>query len=189
MAIFRLDAGVRAKGPRGLRLALGFAVLVAIALLADSALASGRSETSLQTLNRKVLISVNRFRHNHGLVPLRESAALDRSARRHSFEMGRLGYFGHSSADGKQFWQRIRHFYPARGYSYWAAGENLVWASPSLSARNAMSMWISSPPHRANLLSRQWRQIGISAVGVARAPGVYGDRQVTIITTDFGVRR
>ena len=164
-------------------------MLVAIAVLAQSASASSRSETSLQTLNRKVLASLNRFRASHGLAALRESAALDRAALRHSLEMGRLGYFSHSSADGMEFWQRIRHFYPARGYSHWAAGENLVWASPSLSAGGAMRLWISSPPHRANLLSSQWRQIGISAVGVARAPGVYGGRRVTIITADFGVRR
>ena len=136
-----------------------------------------------------MLASVNRFRAEHGLVALRQSAALDRSARQHSLEMGRLGYFSHSSADRTQFWQRVRHFYAAHGHSYWAAGENLVWASPSLSAGSAMNLWISSPPHLANLLSRQWRQIGISAVGVARAPGVYGNRPVTIITTDFGVRR
>jgi uncharacterized protein YkwD len=103
--------------------------------------------------------------------------------------MGRLGYFGHDSADGMQFWQRVRHFYSAHGYAYWSAGENLVWASPSLSAGSAMRLWISSPPHLANLLSRQWRQIGISAVGVARAPGVYGGKRVMIITADFGVRR
>lgn len=175
-------------GRRGLRLALALALLSAIAVLADSALASSRSETSLQTLNHKVIASVNRFRASHGLAALRESSALDSSARRHSFEMGRLGYFSHSSAGGTQFWQRIRHFYTAHGYSYWAAGENLVWASPSLSAGSAMRMWISSPPHLANLLSRQWRQIGISAVGVARAPGVYGGRRVTIITADFGAR-
>jgi uncharacterized protein YkwD len=164
-------------------------MLVAIAFLADSALASSRSETSLQTLNRNVLASVNKFRLEHGLVALRESAALDRAARQHSLEMGRLGYFSHSSADGMQFWQRIRQSYSARGYSYWAAGENLVWASPSLSAGSAMNMWISSPPHLANLLSPQWRQMGVSAVGVAHAPGVYGGMRVTIITTDFGVRR
>lgn len=173
---------------RALQAALIFAVLVVTALLVDSALASSRSETTLQALNRQVLAGVNRFRARHGRAPLHESAALDRSARRHSLEMGRLGYFGHSSADGMEFWQRIRHFYPAHGYSYWSVGENLVWASPSLRVGGAMRMWISSPPHLANLLSRRWRQIGISAVGVASAPGVYGHRHVTIITTDFGVR-
>jgi uncharacterized protein YkwD len=171
------------------RFTLALALLVAAVCLVDSAVASSRSETNLQTLNRKVLASVNRFRVAHGLVALRESAALERAARRHSLEMGRLGYFSHSSAGGMQFWQRIRRFYPAHGYSYWAAGENLVWASPSLSAGGAMKLWISSPPHLANLLSRQWRQIGVSAVGVARAPGVYRHSRVTIITTDFGVRR
>lgn len=176
------------SGRRGLRFALAFAVLVAIAFLADAALASTRSETSVQTLNQEVLASVNRFRAQHGLAELRESAALDKSARRHSLEMGRLGYFSHSSAGGMQFWQRIRDFYSAHGYSYWAVGENLVWASPSLSAERAMNMWISSPPHLSNLLSRQWRQIGVSAVGVARGPGVYGGKRVTIITTDFGAR-
>lgn len=171
-----------------MRLALALAVLVASACIAGSALAASRSETSLQTLNRKLLASVNRFRVRRGRAPLRESAALDRSARRHSLEMGRLGYFGHASADGMAFWQRIRHFYPARGYSYWSVGENLVWASPGLTDREAMKWWISSPPHLANLLTRRWRQIGVSAVGVACAPGFYDRRRVTIITADFGVR-
>ena len=64
-----------------------------------------------------------------------------------------------------------------------------MWGAPSLSAASAMKLWISSPAHLANLLTRQWRQIGVSAVAVARAPGVYGGRHAVIITTDFGVRR
>jgi len=174
---------------RRVRCALGLSMLVALVSLVGSALASSRSATSLQPLSHQVLVSVNRFRVAHGRGVLHESEALDRAALRHSLEMGRLGYFSHNSADGRQFWQRIRHFYPAHGYSYWAAGENLVWASSGLSASGAMTMWSSDAPHLANLLSRQWRQIGISAVGVTRAPGVYGHRRVTIITADFGVRR
>jgi uncharacterized protein YkwD len=180
--------GVRVNGSRALRLALALAV-VATAFLADSALATSHSEKSLQTLNHQVLAAVNKFRAGHGLLALRESAALDRSARRHSDEMGLLGYFAHSSADGTVFWRRIRHYYTAKNYSYWSVGENLVWESPGLSVGGAMKLWITSPPHLANLLARQWRQIGVSAVGVAHAPGVYGGRRVVIITTDFGVRR
>ena len=176
-------------GTRAVAVVFAVAAVAAAAFVADSALASSRSEASLQTLNHQVLASVTRFRAAHGLAPLRESTALDRSASRPSLEMGRRGYFGHSSADGMQFWRRIQHFYPAQGYSYWSVGENLVWGAPTLSAGGAMKLWISSPPHLANLLSRQWRRMGIAAVGVARAPGVYGDKRVTIITTDFGVRR
>ncbi len=75
-----------------LRFVLAVAALVASALLADSALATSRSEKNLTTLNHQVLAAVNRFRAAHGLVALRESGALDRSARQHSLEMGRLGY-------------------------------------------------------------------------------------------------
>jgi uncharacterized protein YkwD len=47
---------------------------------------------------------------------------------------------------------------------------------------------MNSPPHRANLLSPRWREVGLAAVHVGRAPGVYGGREVTIVTADFGVR-
>jgi len=174
---------------RAFRVALALAALVASALLADSALATSRPEKSLTTLNHHVLAAVNRFRVARGLAALRESGALDRSARQHSLEMGRLGYFAHSSHDGTAFWKRIRKYYAARNYSYWSVGENLVWRSPSLGAAGAMTLWIASPPHRANLLSTQWRQIGISAVSVAHAPGVYGGGHAVIIATDFGTRR
>ena len=110
--------GVRVNAKRALRFALALAALVVAALLADSALATSRSERNLQTLNHQVLAAVNKFRVAHGLVALQESAALDRSARQHSLEMGRVGYFAHSSADGTVFWRRIRHYYSARGHSY-----------------------------------------------------------------------
>jgi uncharacterized protein YkwD len=164
------------------------AVLVAAGLLAGSALATGRSERSLRPLNHRVLAAVNRFRVAHGLVALSESRALDRSARQHSLEMGRLGYFAHTSSNGTAFWRRIRRYFGSRNYAYWSVGENLVWAAPGLSVGRAMRMWIASPEHLKNLLTPQWRQMGVSAVQVLRAPGVFHGLRVTIITADFGVR-
>ena len=176
-------------GAKAFRVAVVVAVIVAAGLLAASALATGKSERNLASLNRRVLAAVNSFRVAHGRVPLRESSALDRSARQHSLEMGRIGYFAHPSADGTAFWRRIRRYYPATGDSYWSVGENLLWRSPNVNAPTAMGLWIASPEHLKNLLATQWRQIGISAVHVVRAPGVYKGLPVTIITTDFGVRR
>jgi uncharacterized protein YkwD len=184
----RVD-GEQVNRKRALRIALALAALVVTALLADSALATTRSERNLQTLNHQVLAAVNKFRVAHGLVALHESAALDRAARRHSLEMGRVGYFAHSSADGTVFWRRIRHYYSARGRSYWSVGENLLWESPRVGAAGALKLWIASPPHLKNLLAPEWRQLGVSAVRVVDAPGVFQGRTVTIITTDFGVRR
>jgi uncharacterized protein YkwD len=177
------------SGARTLRLGLALATLVSMGFLSASAFATSRSETNLTALNHQVLAAVNSFRVAHGLLPLHESAALDRSARRHSLEMGRVGYFAHSSADGTAFWRRIERYYPDAHYSYWSVGENLLWAPLNVSAAHALQMWVSSPPHLANLLAPRWRQLGISAVGVVNAPGVYGGRNIVILTTDFGVRR
>jgi uncharacterized protein YkwD len=189
MAGFRDRAeGVTVSGARTLRLVVALAALAGTGVLAASAFATSRSETNLTALNHQVLASLNSFRLAHGLVPLHESAALDRSSRRHSLEMGRLGYFAHPSANGTVFWRRIERFYPEAHYGYWSVGENLLWAAEGVSADHAMQMWIESPPHLANLLAPRWRQIGISAVGVMHAPGVYGGRDIVIITTDFGVR-
>jgi uncharacterized protein YkwD len=103
--------------------------------------------------------------------------------------MATAGYFAHESSDGSLFWQRIKAFYSAGGHSYWSVGENLVWASPDLTAKQAVKMWMNSAPHRANLLSTQWREIGLSAVYSPDAPGDFRDQAATIVTADFGVRR
>lgn len=190
MAVVRhCSNGVRVNGPRKAAVGIAVAALVAAGLIAASAAATGRTEKSVSTLNHQVLRAINRFRIAHGLAVLRESSALDRSARQHSFEMGRDGYFAHSSADGTSFWRRIRRYYAAKHSSYWSVGENLVWRSPSLSTGKAMSLWISSPPHLKNLLTPQWRRLGVSAVRVVHAPGTFGGRTAILITTDFGVRR
>jgi uncharacterized protein YkwD len=135
-----------------------------------------------------VLADVNTTRRQRGLRPLSFSGQLSRAADFHSHDMARHGYFSHNSRGGSAFWRRVQRFYPSTGYRSWAVGENLVWASPDLSAASALSMWMGSPPHRANLLSRQWREIGLAAIHVAAAPGVFGGHQVTIVTANFGSR-
>lgn len=187
----RTDRGnrVRVIGSRKLRLAV---VLVAAALtgaLVASAQATTRSETNLGSLNHEVLVAINQFRVAHHLAPLRASLRLNASASQHSMEMGADGYFAHPSANGTAFWKRIARYFPSTDYSYWSVGENLLWSSPEVSAATAMKMWIASPEHLRNLLTPAWRRIGISAVHVLDAPGVYHGLPVTIITTDFGVRR
>jgi uncharacterized protein YkwD len=184
-----LADGVGVVRFKAVSLAVAVVAFAVAGVLTTTALATTRSERSLRRLNHQVLAAVNSFRVAHGLHALRESSGLDNSARQHSLEMGRLGYFAHSSADGTSFWRRIQHYYGSRNYTQWSVGENLLWAAPSVSAGHAMKMWIASPEHLRNLLTPQWRQIGVSAVHVAAAPGVYGGHGVTIITTDFGSRR
>lgn len=140
------------------------------------------------TLELNIVRAINRTRARHGLRALRWSRRLTRAARQHSASMAAKGYFAHESPGGGAFWKRIATFYGYRGYRQWSVGENLLWSSPGVSPGGALRMWMNSPPHRENVLSRTWREIGLSAVHAARAPGVYGGSEVTIVTADFGVR-
>ncbi|HEY2209605.1 MAG TPA: CAP domain-containing protein [Gaiellaceae bacterium] len=169
--------------------ALAIVAIAAGGIVTGPARATARTETSLRSVNQQLLVAVNEFRTLHHLAPLRRSRALDRSARQHSLEMGSDGYFGHSSADGTAFWRRIKHYYGSRNYRLWSVGENLLWAAPSVAAKEALAMWIASPEHLRNLLTARWREIGISAVHISSAPGVFQGQSVTIVTTDFGVRK
>jgi uncharacterized protein YkwD len=165
-------------------------LLLAIVLgaTASPARSGSTNETQLKSLNHQIAVAINKFRKQHGLRQLRVKPQLNASARQHSEEMGSDGYFNHPSANGTAFWKRIEHYYPAAGYRYWTVGENLLYASPDIAAADAMAQWIASPEHLANLKSKNWNDLGVSAVHVLDAGGVYGGQDVTIITTDFGAR-
>jgi uncharacterized protein YkwD len=169
--------------------AASFAALAAFAGTAAAPSAPLRPAVSLNSLSRDVLVNINAFRTSHGLAPLRFSARLNLAAAQHSKEMARLGYFAHESANGSAFDKRVARFYPMGSRRYWSVGENLVWAAPDLAADAALKLWLNSPPHRENLLTARWREIGISAVHVDAAPGTFGGGPATIVTADFGVRR
>jgi uncharacterized protein YkwD len=155
-------------------------------LLAGPATAAAPAANPLET---SVLAQVNTFRARNGLAPLRLSARLSAAASSHSSSMAQRGFFTHRSADGSSWWRRLGRFYRPRGYREWSVGENLLWSARRVDGAAALRMWLRSRPHRRNLLTPRWREIGLSAVHVAAAPGFFGGRTVTIVTADFGVRR
>jgi uncharacterized protein YkwD len=177
----------------GRRVVAALACLAALAVLAAVAAptagsAPTRHDASLIGLESGVLQKLNAIRARHGLVPLRASTRLAAAAAQHSREMASDGYFQHDSADGTAFFTRIAQWYSSKGYGYWAVGENLLWSAPTVDSGRALSMWMHSPEHRANILNAHWREIGVAAVHTT-AGGTYRNQPVTIITTDFGVRR
>jgi uncharacterized protein YkwD len=182
--------------PEGGRRTIAFAaasVMAACALcsaVASSSAATLESQpTTLQSLQRSIIVEINAARRQQGRKPLQISVSLAAAALQHSREMAERGYFSHSSANGESFSRRITRFYPLRKQALWMAGENLYWATGTTTAGTTIEAWLESPVHRANLLNRRWREVGIGAVFVDSAPGVYGDAPVTIVTADFGVRR
>jgi uncharacterized protein YkwD len=147
-----------------------------------------RTKSVTAVLEETIIGRINQIRRGRGLRALRNNGRLAAAAHFHSRDMARKGYFEHDSASGTAFWRRIERFYPSRGFRSWTVGENLLWGSNTYGAAFAVREWMNSPPHRANILSRGWREIGIGAVVAASAPGEYGGRPVTIVTADFGSR-
>jgi uncharacterized protein YkwD len=137
-------------------------------------------------LETQILAVLNATRRAHGLVPLKLSGRLSAAADAHSRSMGTYGFFGHESRTGVGLRARVSPYY-GRGQR-WAVGENLLWSSPTLEPQEALSVWMDSTYHRQNILRPLWREIGISAVSVQHAPGVFEDNTVVIVTTTFGVR-
>ena len=184
--------------------AISKSLLAAVAVCAVAAPALGASwaprhaakprslasaSATLSQFEAGVVAGINEFRAKHGLAALRVSRPLSAAADGHSRAMASRGFFEHESADGTAFWKRIQRHYGSRGYRYWAVGENLAWQSPTMDPEDAVKMWINSPPHRRVMLTAKWREIGMAAVRVEAAPGVYDGLPVTIVTADFGVRR
>ena len=185
---FAADIGRMSQRARTTLAAL--ACLVACAVVAAPALsATSRAHVRLSGLEAGLLNKLNSIRVGHGLRPLRLNGELAEAANAHSVEMGSDGYFQHDSFDGTPFWKRIGRFYSASGHGYWSVGENLLWSSANLDPNTAFAEWMSSPPHRANILEPRWREVGVAVARFAAAGGVYDGRSVMIITTDFGVRR
>jgi uncharacterized protein YkwD len=145
-----------------------------------------RGLTARNALEAGLLGQMNALRRQHGLAPLRLSFRLRAAADAHSSAMATRGFFAHESADGTAFWRRVQRYYPRT--RYWSVGENLLWSSPDIDPAGALRMWLNSAPHRKNLLTARWREVGLAAVHVNSAPGVYGGNTVTILTADFGVR-
>lgn len=169
-------------------------VLATVSLLAPGGAAASRRpgacsaahvavrKATVRQARDATLCLLNRVRAQHGLPPLRLNARLSRVAGQHSRDMVRRRYFGHDSLNGRSpFARMLASHYVPRDASWWL-GENIGWGSGSLAQPIAMvRAWMHSPPHRANILSRHFRDVGIGV-----APGAPVGGGGATYTTDFG---
>ena len=168
------------------------AALVLLLVAAPSASAAGAcssanatvSQSTKRQLVRATLCVLNAERARHRLRPFRLNRRLSEAARRHSRAMARRRFFSHNSLSGRSFVDRIRRTGYLRGARSWAVGENIAYGSYVRSSARAIGRaWMNSPGHRANILSRSYRAIGI---GIARGTPAGGPGAT--YTTDFGRR-
>ncbi len=130
------------------------------------------------------LCLINLQRRAEGLRPLRQSSRLRRAALRHSLDMVAHGYFAHDSRSGARFSARIANTGWMRGRGAWSVGENLAWGSGNRATpASIVDVWMTSPPHRANILQGRFRVIGI---GIGHGVPVSNGGAGATYTTDFG---
>jgi uncharacterized protein YkwD len=99
--------------------------------------------------------------------------------------MVRNGYFEHNTPQGVTLVDRVRSVGYVKARTSWTVGENIAWGSGTLASAGALvDAWMKSPPHRANILQRSYREVGVGLVMGAPTPGVSG--QAVTATTDFG---
>ena len=146
----------------------------------------GRSSSSRKLARRSLLCLLNKTRRAHGLRPLRANARLLKAAVRHSQSMVVRGYFSHDDPAGASPLDRVRRTGYLRGVRAYATGENIGYGQdPTSSPRTMMRAWMASTPHRANILTGRFREVGIGGVQGTPGQGPAGGTYTTV----FGVRR
>lgn len=140
---------------------------------------------NLARISKATLCLLNDERDSRGLLDLRGDVRLARAAADFSSDMVHRHFFDHVSPSGSTLVTRLTKVkYVARNIA-WSVGENIGWGTGTTSTPRAIvNSWMASPGHRANILNRKYRDIGLGLVSLTpqgRAGGA-------TFTSDFGRR-
>jgi len=121
------------------------------------------------TLNKAVLLQLVNDARKKGcncgktyygpLSPLSWNNQLEKAAFIHSNDMFRNKYFGHTGSDGSGSGERISN----TGYNWKYYGENI--AQGFQTEKEVVAGWLSSPGHCANIMNKNYREMGIARAG------------------------
>jgi hypothetical protein len=165
----------------------GLALLAPAAALADDGCPGADTVVAARdprALTGPTLCLINAERAAAGLEAVAERPALMGAAAAFSAQMVGRSFFAHRAPDGPDLVARLRRAgYLGPRTAVWVVGENLAWArGTAATPRGIVAAWLASPAHRANILERDFRDIGTGVV--AGTPGDPGDG--VTVTTDFG---
>jgi uncharacterized protein YkwD len=152
-------------------------------LAPDSACRSAGDPTApADVQTRAIGCLVNWARAKDRRTKLVQRPALQRAAALKGQRVASCGQFSHTPC-GSAVTAAVR----AAGYRYATFGENLfagTWGQ--VSAREVVSAWLQSPPHRANVLNPSFHDVGAAPV---RASGLLDGNDAVVWTATFGSRR
>jgi uncharacterized protein YkwD len=103
----------------------------------------------------RIIELTNQHRVANGCPPVTENGYLNSAAQGHSVDMALNDFFSHTGSDGSNPGQRIT----AAGYAWSTYGENI--ATGQATPEEAISTWMGSAGHRANILNCAFQDIGV----------------------------
>ncbi|MEZ5911872.1 MAG: CAP domain-containing protein [Paracoccaceae bacterium] len=137
----------------------------ALAAPAPAAALSCAKPDDLSAMRVGVIAAVNAQRRAHGLPALAPSAKLEKAAQRHACDIAWQQSYSHYGSDGSDLRARVKR----AGYRLRMAAENT--ARGFRSADEVVRFWMQSPKHRANILMRGTRDIGLGQAYHDRSGG------------------
>jgi uncharacterized protein YkwD len=142
------------------------------------------AQQSIRDARRAVVCLINRRRIRNDRRAVRGANTLANAAQGHSEAMVTQDFFAHEG-DGTPASRAAAAGYKAGGG--FTVGENIGWGSGGLATPDAIvDAWMSSPAHRAVILSRRFRQVGVG-VALGSPMGPDGPNMATY-TVDLGRR-
>ena len=130
---------------------------------------SGSQDTTTATLSadeKEVFDLINKQRTNNGLKALKIDSEVQRVARIKAQDMVDNNYFAHESPTYGTPFQMLKSF----KISYKTAGENIAGNSSNTAA---VSAWMNSSGHKANILNGNYNYTGIGVVNSSKYGKVY----------------
>jgi len=128
--------------------------------------------------SQRILQLINQERGAYGLPSLILNDKLVNAANDKANDMFSNNYFDHNSPIGRSPW----YWFLKNGYQYLYAGENL--AMDFYDSEEVVSAWMASGSHRANILNKNYKEVGISV-----KKGEIQGRQTTIAVLLFGSQK
>ena len=107
---------------------------------------------------QQVLNLVNAERAKHSLSPLTLNSSVSRVAQAKAEDMKNNSYFSHTSPTYGSPFDMLKQF----GISYSTAGENI--AKGQKTPQAVVNAWMNSEGHRANILNKNFTQLGVGYV-------------------------
>ena len=132
---------------------------------------SGNTSSSTETSNmnsdeKEVFDLINKQRTNNGLAALKNDSEVQRVARIKAQDMVDNNYFSHTSPTYGSPFDMLKSF----KISYKTAGENIAGNSSNSSAVTA---WMNSSGHKANILNSNFNYTGIGVVSSPKYGKMY----------------